>query len=172
MKSIKIKSRTNSLESSLQNISSNWFIETNQLFGSDSNVILTQQTCGHPSSRVAGSKRQSLAFYFPVRIWYILLISKCRGKSEFGLCMTLVLAKRLRLRSADFQQILMVFDFFWFLVCYADTQQAIQLQRSVGQSTGLLIPSRFDSGKDTKNLRTQIYMDLSYSARVLNYCCE
>jgi len=37
---------------------------------------------------------------------YNFLILKCRGKSDLGLCMTLVLAKRMRLRSADFKQIL------------------------------------------------------------------
>jgi len=57
-------------------------VETNQLFGSTLNVIhhLTRQTCGHRSSRVAGSKRRALAFYFSVRIWYMFLISKCEWK--------------------------------------------------------------------------------------------
>jgi len=57
------------------------------------------------SSRVAGSKRWAVVFYFPVRIWYILSI-KCREKSDLGVCMTSVLAKRMRLCSADFRRIL------------------------------------------------------------------
>ena len=81
-------------------------VETNKLVGSNPHVILTWQTCGQRSSRVAGSKRLALAFYFSVRIWYMLSISKCRGKSNLGLCMTLVLAKRIRLRSANFERIL------------------------------------------------------------------
>jgi len=32
-------------------------VETNLFFGSNSNVILMLQTCGHRSSRVAGSQR-------------------------------------------------------------------------------------------------------------------
>jgi len=39
-------------------------LETNQFFVSISNVILTRQTCGHRSSKVAGSKRRALVFYF------------------------------------------------------------------------------------------------------------
>jgi len=81
-------------------------VEMNQLFGSDSNVILTRQTCGHLTSRVAGVKRQALALYSPVRLWYVFLISKCRGESDLDLCMTLVLAKRKQLRSSDFRRIL------------------------------------------------------------------
>jgi len=82
------------------------FVETNQLIDSNSNVILTRQTCGHCSSRVAGSKHRALAFRFSVRIWYMFWISKCRGEWDLGVCMTSVLAKRMRLRSADFQRIL------------------------------------------------------------------
>ena len=40
---------------------------------SNSNVILTRQTCGHHSSRVAGSKCRALAFYFSVRVWYVFV---------------------------------------------------------------------------------------------------
>jgi len=39
-------------------------LETNQFLVSISDVILTRQTCGHRSSRVAGSKRRALVFYF------------------------------------------------------------------------------------------------------------
>ena len=48
-----------------------------------------------------GGKRRALAFYFFVRIWY-MLISKCRGEWDLGLCMTSGLANRILLRSADF----------------------------------------------------------------------
>jgi len=54
------------------------FVETNEMVCSNSNVILTRQTCGHRSSRVAGSKRRARAFCFSVRIWYMFLMSKCR----------------------------------------------------------------------------------------------
>jgi len=47
------------------------FVETNEVFRSNSNVILTQQTCGHGSSRVAERKRRALAFIFSY---------------EFGIC--------------------------------------------------------------------------------------
>jgi len=39
-------------------------VVTNELVCSNSNVILTRHTCGQHSSRVAGSKRQALAFLF------------------------------------------------------------------------------------------------------------
>ena len=76
------------------------------MFGSNSNVILTRQTCGHRSSRLAGSKHRALAFCYSVRIWYMFSISLCREKSDLGVCMTSVLAKRTPLRSANFQRIL------------------------------------------------------------------
>jgi len=47
-----------------------------------------------------------LAFYFTVRIWYVFSISKYRGESDLGRCMTSVLSKRMRLCSADFRRIL------------------------------------------------------------------
>jgi len=36
-------------------------------------------------------------------VCYLLLMSKCRGESDLGLCMTSVLAKRMLLRSANFR---------------------------------------------------------------------
>jgi len=84
-------------------------VETNQLFGSNTNVILTRQTCGLRSSRVAGLLKQMLSasiWYFPIRICYMFLISKGIGKSDLVLCITLVLVKRMPLRSADFHRIL------------------------------------------------------------------
>ena len=64
----------------------------NQIVSSDSNVISTRQTCGQRSGMATGSKRWALPFYFSARICYMLLISKCRGESDLGLCMTSVLA--------------------------------------------------------------------------------
>jgi len=58
---------------------------------------------GQHSSRATGRKRQALAFYFSIRIRYVFSISKCRGESGLGLCVSSVLAKRMRLRSADFR---------------------------------------------------------------------
>ena len=54
---------------------------------------------GQCLSRVAGS----LASCFSIRIWYVFLTSKCRGELNLGLCMTLVLAKRMWLHRADFR---------------------------------------------------------------------
>ena len=70
---------------------------------SNSNVMLTWQTCGHRFNRFAGSKRRALAFYFSVRIRYMFLRSICTGTSDLGVCMISVLAKRMLQRSADFQ---------------------------------------------------------------------
>ena len=78
-------------------------LETNQMVGSNSNVILTRHTCGQRSGMNAGGKRRALAFYFSVRICYMFRMSKCRGESYLGLCMTSGLAKRIPLRSANFR---------------------------------------------------------------------
>jgi len=78
-------------------------VETKQIVSSNSNVILTRQTCGQRSGMAAGGKRQALAFYFSIQIFYFFLMSKCRGESDSCLCMTSVLAERMPMRSADFQ---------------------------------------------------------------------
>jgi len=39
-------------------------VETKQIVRSNSNVILTRQTCGQHSGMAAGGKRRALAFYF------------------------------------------------------------------------------------------------------------
>jgi len=78
-------------------------VETKQIVSSHSNVILTRQTCGQCSGMAAASKRRALAFYFSVQICYKFLISKCRGESDLGLCMTSELVNRIRLWSADFR---------------------------------------------------------------------
>jgi len=62
--------------------------------------------CGKqtPSSRIIFfCKRWALAFYVCVRICYMFPIPKCRGESDLVLCTTSGLAKRIRLRGADFQ---------------------------------------------------------------------
>jgi len=79
------------------------FVQTKQIVSSNWNVISTRQTCGQRSGMAAGGKRRALGFYFFVRICYVYLMSKCRGESDLGLCMTSVLAKRIPLRSADFR---------------------------------------------------------------------
>jgi len=79
------------------------FVETNEVVCSNSNVILMRQTCGHRSSRVAGSKRRALAFYFSVQIGHMFSLSICRGKSDLGVCMTSVLAKRMRPHNVEFR---------------------------------------------------------------------
>jgi len=81
----------------------NKFGETNQMVGSNSNVILTRHTCGQRSGINAGGKHRALAFCFPVKFCYTFQLSKCRGESYLGLCMTSGLAKRIPLRSADFR---------------------------------------------------------------------
>jgi len=66
------------------------FVKTNQLFGSNPNVILTLQTCGQRSGMAAGIKCRSLAFWFSVLICYVFPLSKCRGQWDLGLCTTYV----------------------------------------------------------------------------------
>jgi len=70
------------------------------IVGSNSNLILTRKICGQRSSRVSEIKRRGLVFYFSVRIWYVFSISKCTGKCDLGLCMTLAVSKRMWLRNA------------------------------------------------------------------------
>jgi len=78
-------------------------VETKEAVRSNSKVILTRQTCSLRSSRVARSKGCALAFCFSVRIWYMFLISICRGKLDLGVCMTSVLAKKMQPHGADFR---------------------------------------------------------------------
>jgi len=54
-------------------------VETKRSVGSFVNVILTRQTCGQRWNRAAESKRRALGNYFPERICYMFLTSKCRG---------------------------------------------------------------------------------------------
>ena len=57
-------------------------VETKQLAGSNSNVILTRQTCGQHSSMSAGSKRRAPGNCLFVQIWYMFLSSNCTGDSD------------------------------------------------------------------------------------------
>jgi len=67
-------------------------VETKRFVGSTVHVILARQTCGQRSSKAAESKRRALGNYFPERICYMFLISKCRGDWDLHLCTSSVLA--------------------------------------------------------------------------------
>jgi len=86
------------VESSLQRISSNFFVmETKRFVGSTVNVMLTRQTCGQQSSKAAKSKRRALGNYVSGRICYMFLISKCKGSRSvynFGTCVWRTEAQR------------------------------------------------------------------------------
>jgi len=102
--------RAYSMEYSSRSISSNFSLwKRTKKVCSISNVIFTRPNCGQRSSRAVGSKLRAVAFYLFVWIWYVFSISKCRGESGVGLCMTLVLVKRMQLHSAH----------FWFKPCLA-----------------------------------------------------
>jgi len=73
------------------------FVQTNEVVRNNSSVILTWQTCGQRSSRVLGKQTPSVSILFCVRIWFMFLISICKGESDRGLCMASGLAKRMRL---------------------------------------------------------------------------
>jgi len=70
----------------------NLVVETKRFVGSFVHVILMRQTCSQRSSGAAESKRRALGNYFPERICYMFLLSKCRGDWGLGLCTTSVLA--------------------------------------------------------------------------------
>ena len=60
-------------------------VELKRLVNSNVNVILTQQTYGHRSSRAARSKRRALTFFFSIRIFhtkYMFCGSKFKGESN------------------------------------------------------------------------------------------
>jgi len=99
-------SRTNAdsqVESTFKGVIESVFVETNQFVSNNPNVILTWKTCGQRTSMAAGSKRQQSATHFSMQIWYMFLMSKGRGERDQGLCTFPVLAKRMRLHSADFR---------------------------------------------------------------------
>jgi len=68
------------------------------------NVILTRQTCCQRSNRTAESKRRALGNCFFERIYYMFLISKCRGDRDPGLCTTSGLEFGEPRRSGDFRK--------------------------------------------------------------------
>ena len=61
-------------------------VETKRFVDSFVNVILTRQTRGQRSNKSAESKRWALENYFPERICYMFLMSKCRGDWDLGWC--------------------------------------------------------------------------------------
>jgi len=67
-------------------------VETKQFVSSFVHVILTRQTYGQRLSKAAESKRRALENYLSERIFYMFLVSKCRGDSDLGLCTTSGLA--------------------------------------------------------------------------------
>jgi len=52
------------MENSLQSISSNLYVETNQLFSSNLNVILTRQSCGQRLGICCGKQTPSASILF------------------------------------------------------------------------------------------------------------
>ena len=64
---------------------------------------LDWQTCGQRLSSVAESKRRAPVIYFSVRIRYVFLILNCRRETDLGVCITSVLAKRMRLCIGEFR---------------------------------------------------------------------
>jgi len=80
-------------------------VQTKWFVGSSLNVILTRQTCGQRLSRAAESKTPT-ARYFSQRIFYMFLMSNCRGDWDLGLCTFGVLAKRELLRNAKIRYFL------------------------------------------------------------------
>jgi len=88
-------------------------VKTKRFVSSSVNVILTRQTCIQRSSRAAEIQRRALDNYFPESIWYIFLISKCRGDWNLSQCTFWVLAKRETLRNAKFQFFLRAKHFFF-----------------------------------------------------------
>jgi len=67
-------------------------VQTKRFVSSFVHVILTRQTYGQRSSKAAESKRRAPWNYFPERICYMVLLSKCRGDSDLGLYTTSGLA--------------------------------------------------------------------------------
>ena len=71
-------------------------VETQKNVSRNSNVILRRPTCGQHSGMAAGHKHRAITFLFFIQVCYIFLMSKCRGESHLGLCMTSALAKKRR----------------------------------------------------------------------------
>jgi len=75
-------------------------VETKQFVGSFENAILTQQTCGQRSNRVAESKCRSLGNDFSEWICYVFLMSKCRGDWDYICALFVHLRKEKRCAMA------------------------------------------------------------------------
>jgi len=84
------------------------FMETNQLVGSNPNVIYMRDTCGQRSSRAAESKRRALAFHFSGRIRYIFLISESRIFSDSSVTVAQLVRAR-HFRKIDIRRSLVRF---------------------------------------------------------------
>jgi len=80
-------------------------VETNQIFRWEFQNDLGAANLRPLLEQGCRNQTPSASFQF-FQIWDLFLTSKCRGKYELGLCMTSVLAKRMRVRSADFRRIL------------------------------------------------------------------
>ena len=79
-------------------------VEAKRFVSSFITMILTRQTYDQRSSRAAESERRVLGNYFPERICYMFLISKCRGDRDLVLCTTSGLAFGEPQRSGDFRK--------------------------------------------------------------------
>jgi len=118
-------------------------VETNQCLV----VIQTWSWRGKPAAiaraglQNSWSKCRALAFVFSVRLCYMFLILKGRWKSDLGLCITLVLAKRRPLHSADFRRILRPNKFL--------NQKSALRSGILFASTKLMHKPRFDSPQAT-----------------------
>jgi len=66
------------------------YVETKRFVGRNVNVILTRQTCSQRSSMSEGSKRRAKGNYFPIRICYMFLMSKCRRQFDPGLTTSVI----------------------------------------------------------------------------------
>ena len=125
-------------------------------------MILTRQTCGQRSSISVGSKRRALASYFPIRICYMFLMSKCRGESDVGLCTTSVFAKRMLLCCGN----------FWFQKCLAAKfvgicQRVVALCLQVPKMCTKLNPTQAPLHIDIRNIWQSCAQTWNASARRL-----
>ena len=101
-----------------------------------------------------GKHAPSASIYFSLRIWYIFWILICRRKVDLGVCVTSVLAKRMRLRNADFRRILQPNTFLNQKSALCRNIRLTCKRGSVGQSEGLSIPRssvRFRLKPDTSH---------------------
>jgi len=83
-----------------------WCMEVTTFFFIFSNSAIQQlhQVAATGWGHSVTSKPRALEIYFPERISYGFTKSECRVDASFPLCMTLVFAKRIPLRSVDFRK--------------------------------------------------------------------